>query len=201
MTLIAEKEQIIIAYSYDEDDKHLIGSFEYHWAVGTGLAAQSTHIAPPVFKLGQIPIYNETAKQWTIVEDHRLKMVYSTETKLKEYIDYIGPIKDGFTLLEPFDFATWNGNAWEDQRTSEEISAYERSLLKKLSKRQFSLYLYDHNIYDTVMTTIEQNPRFKIEYDIFSEMERLSPTAAEMSKVLGWSNAQMDAMWIEALTL
>ena len=55
MTLIAEQEQIIIAYSFDHADKHLIGSFEYHWAIGTGLAAHSTNLKPPAFKTGQIP--------------------------------------------------------------------------------------------------------------------------------------------------
>lgn len=99
------------------------------------------------------------------------------------------------------DYHVWNGSAWIDQRTQEEIAVYERSLLQKLSKRQFSLYLYDNDMYDQVMQAIEENPRFKIEYDTVSEIERLSPTVTEMSNLLGWTNEQVDEMWNKALVL
>ena len=99
------------------------------------------------------------------------------------------------------DYHIWNGSAWVDNRTVEEIAAYERSLLQKLSKRQFSLYLYDNDMYDQVMQAIEANPRFKIEYDTVSEIERLSPTVTEMSNLLGWTDEQVDEMWTYAMTL
>ena len=99
------------------------------------------------------------------------------------------------------DYHIWNGIEWVDNRTAEEIAVYKRSLLQKLSKRQFSLYLYDNDMYDQVMQAIEANPRFKIEYDTVSDIERLSPTVTEMSKLLNWTDEQVDAMWSEALTL
>lgn len=95
----------------------------------------------------------------------------------------------------------WNGSKWIDPRTLEEIAAYNRSLLPRLSKRQFALYLYDHNMYDQIMQAIEENPRFKIEYDSVSDIERLSPTVSEMTALLGWTDEQVDQMWSEALTL
>ena len=94
-----------------------------------------------------------------------------------------------------------DAKAWVDQRTPEQIAEYERSLLQKLSKRQFALYLYDNGMYDQVMQTIEANPRFKIEYDTVPDIERLSPTVIEMSNLLGWTDEQVDEMWQEALTL
>lgn len=106
-----------------------------------------------------------------------------------------------FSPPKPSQFETWNGTEWIDPRTQEEIAAYERSLLKKLSKRQFSLYLYDNDMYDQVMQTIEENPRFKIEYDTVSEIERLSPTVTEMSNLLDWTAEQVDEMWKQALKL
>lgn len=95
----------------------------------------------------------------------------------------------------------WNGSKWIDPRTLEEIAAYNRSSLPRLSKRQFALYLYDHNMYDQIMQAIEENPRFKIEYDSVSDIERLSPTVSEMTALLGWTDEQVDQMWSEALTL
>lgn len=83
----------------------------------------------------------------------------------------------------------------------EEVAAHNRSLLPKISKRQFALYLYDNNMYDQVMSAIESNLRFKVEYDSVSDIERLSPTVSEMTKLLGWTDEQVDEMWEQALTL
>lgn len=98
-------------------------------------------------------------------------------------------------------FHTWNGTKWVDERTDQEIAEYSRSLLPKLSKRQFSLYLFDSGLYDQIMAAINSNPRFKIEFDTVSDIERLSPTVSEMSKLLGWTDEQVDEMWGEALAL
>lgn len=81
------------------------------------------------------------------------------------------------------------------------LAQEKRSLLPKLSKRQFALYMYDHQMYDQVMQAIEANPRFKIEYDAVSDIERLSPTVSEMTALLGWTEDQVDQMWTEALNL
>lgn len=102
---------------------------------------------------------------------------------------------------KPSKFHEWNGTEWIDPRTPEEIAAYNRALLPKLSKRQFALYLYDNEMYDDVMQTINANPRFKIEYDSVSDIERLSPTVSDMSQLLGWTDEQIDQMWQEALLL
>lgn len=95
----------------------------------------------------------------------------------------------------------WNGSKWIDPRTLEEIAAYNRSLLPRLSKRQFALYLYDHGMYDQVMGAINANPRFKIEYDSVSDIERLSPMVSDITTLLGWTDEQVDQMWEQASTL
>lgn len=99
----------------------------------------------------------------------------------------------------PSQFHTWNGTTWVDNRTPEEITAYNRSLLPKLSKRQFSLYLFDNKMYDQVMGAINANPRFKIEFDTVADIERLSPTVSAMAALLEWSDEQVDQMWQKAL--
>ncbi|MEQ1150827.1 hypothetical protein [Acinetobacter johnsonii] len=95
----------------------------------------------------------------------------------------------------------WDGFNWIDSRTQAEIADYNRSQLSKLSKRQFALYLFDHDMYDQVMQAIEANPRFKIEYDTVSDIERLSPTVAYMTTLLDLTEEQVDAMWQQALML
>lgn len=108
-----------------------------------------------------------------------------------------------FSLSEqrPSSFHKWLDGAWVDNRTDTEITEYNRSILPKISKRQFSLYLFDNNKYDEVMTAINANPRFKIEFDTVADIERLSPTVSAMTALLGWTDQQVDTMWTEALEL
>ena len=89
----------------------------------------------------------------------------------------------------------------EKYLSDEEKTIIKRQQLPKLSKRQFSLYLYDNDLYDQVMLAINSNPRFKIEFDAVADIERLSPTVSAMTALLGWTDEQVDTMWIEALTL
>lgn len=89
----------------------------------------------------------------------------------------------------------------EKYMTERELKQVVRQRMSKLSKRQFALYLYDNDMYDQVMQAIEANPRFKIEYDSVSDIERLSPTVAEITALLGWTDEQVDQMWEEALIL
>lgn len=65
---------------------------------------------PPEFKNGYWPC--EKNGKWILIEDNREKTVYNIETKSAEKIDYLGKIKDGFTLLEPFEFCRWEGEKW-----------------------------------------------------------------------------------------
>ncbi|NEU34556.1 hypothetical protein GN156_28290, partial [bacterium LRH843] len=45
------------------------------------------------------------------------------------------------------------------------------------------------------------NPRFKIEYDSVSDIERLSPMVSDITTLLGWTDEQVDQMWEQASTL
>lgn len=197
--MFAEETKIVRLYSFDSLGIYC-GNFDYKWEVGTGLAANSTLVAPPDFQEGFVSVWSD--EEWQQKEDHREKTVYSTLDQSESKVDYIGPIKKGFTELKPNSiFEKWKVVEWVDDRTKEEIAAHDRSLLPKISKRQFALYIYDHQMYDQVMQAIEANPRFKIEYDSVSDIERLSPTVAEMTSLLGWTEDQVDQMWEQALTL
>ncbi|WP_085163742.1 tail fiber assembly protein [Gilliamella bombi] len=64
----------------------------------------------PEFKNGFYPC--EQNGEWVLVEDNREKTVYNTKTKESSTVDYLGKIRDGFTLLEPFEFCKWDGKKW-----------------------------------------------------------------------------------------
>ena len=76
----------------------------------------------PEFKEGFHPCEKDGG--WHLVEDHRDKIVYDIETKVSAKVDYLGSIKAGFTLLEPFQFSKWNGEKWvldEDEQNAFKI--------------------------------------------------------------------------------
>lgn len=208
MTIFSDKDQIITAYSYDQEDKHLIGSFEYHWSIGTGLAAQSTNIKPPASKAGLVQVFDENAQKWSQVEDHRLKTVFSIETKMESKVDYIGPIKEGFTLLEPVSqFQTWTGSEWLDQRTEDEKEAERLKQFTPLTRRQFKLTLLENELLETIESRIEliedpkQKSRIQIEYLESEKFERTSESVIYMVGMLDLTAEQVDQMWLHAMSL
>ena len=91
----------------------------------------------PEFKEGYHPC--EKNGIWLQVEDHRDEIVYDIETKASAKVDYLGEIREGFTLLEPFPFSKWNGKKWildEDEQKAFKI---------KQNKAQKNLLLNEAN--------------------------------------------------------
>lgn len=76
------------------------------------LSEQETLIKPLDVKEGFVVCFNETKQEWEYQEDNRNKTVYSTTTKEALIVDYLGTIKDGFTLLVPSEFDKWENNSW-----------------------------------------------------------------------------------------
>ncbi|QKG49972.1 tail fiber assembly protein [Proteus mirabilis] len=59
---------------------------------------------------------------WEIVDDYRGLIAYHTQTKQPVNIDFIGPLPDTLTLLQPnSEFDKWNGESWvTDERAIKE---------------------------------------------------------------------------------
>lgn len=122
----------------------------------------------------------------------------------EEVLKHETPKPTRWHTLWVWDKETETGH-WEDSRTAEEISEYNRSQMQKLTKRQFVLQLDSIRIneketmYDQVLLLLSNNRTAKIEYDTVADIERLSPTVLTMSQALNLTNEQVDDMWIEAL--
>ncbi|OCF95526.1 hypothetical protein A9G08_04555 [Gilliamella sp. wkB195] len=83
---------------------------------------------PPPEKHGFWPCFKNGA--WVLIENHRGKTSYNIETTESVEIDYVGPVRDGFTLLEPFEFCVWDKKtkSWvldEDQKNAAIIQKNE----------------------------------------------------------------------------
>ncbi|WP_419767236.1 hypothetical protein [Arcobacter sp.] len=72
----------------------------------------------------EVAIFDKNNNKWLAKKDYRNKTVYSTADKSISLVDYIGDIKEGFTLLTPKEFDKWDAqsNTWvEDTDLKEKM--------------------------------------------------------------------------------
>ena len=203
----ATEDRTVILYGYDRNTKEYTHMFDYYWVAGTGIAANSTLVQPPVQnREGFTKVFN--GESWDYVEDHRGKMIYALlNQKLVKIVNYIGAIEYGFTDIAPnSEYDTWNGTSWEDTRTPEQRVVDKAKVLPALTRRQFKLALLDDGLLEQVDLAISniQDPavkaRIQIEYAESTTFERLNPSVVAMCQMLGLTDAQINALWEHALT-
>ncbi|MBJ9954408.1 hypothetical protein I5735_15355 [Acinetobacter baumannii] len=203
----SEKDQVITAYSYDSEMIYC-GAFEYNWLKDTGLAANSTDIKPPKIPKSKIAIFDLSAQKWSIVNDYRNMTAYNIIDQSEVKIDYVGDVKDGFTLLKPNSiYETWLDNAWVDQRTEEKIISDEIAILPPLTRRQFRLALvqndFDLSYIEEKIKSIDdikQRQIIQIEWEDAQIFERTSTSLKVMADILELDDQKINDLWKQALT-
>ena len=207
--MFSEQDQTITLHSYLAETKEYFGSFEYFWAVGTGLAANSTQLQPLEAKQGFAVIYDEESATWSYIEDHRKTVVYSTSDKQRSEIDYLGAIKEGFTKIEPTSiFETWTGEVWADQRTDEEKEAERLKQFTPLTRYQFFRALLENgfksaDIEAQIQTTEDDYQRelVLLGWQSATNFVRTDESVLLMQNMLDWTDEQVEQMWTYAMTL
>ena len=193
--MFSEKTTIVTLHSYDELGRYSC-SFEYLWVVGTGIASSSTLEKPLKEKGGSVSVWN--GSKWEYKENHLGKTIYSTETKESKTVDYVGEIQQGWTLLEPIQFGVWNGSEWVDNRTPEQITEYNRSLMPTLSPIEFDIKLNNAGLYDAVQELIKDKFELRIAYNRATFFSRTDPFIDQARIALNLTDEQVDEMWQEA---
>lgn len=204
----SEKDQVVTVYSYDSD-MIFCGSFEYKWLKDTGLAANSTDIKPPKIPKSKIAVFDLSAQKWSIVNDFRNMTAYNIIDQSEVKIDYVGDVKEGFTLLKPNSvYETWSDNAWVDQRTEEKIISDEIALLPPLTRRQFRLALvqndFDLSYVEEKIKSIDdkkQQQIIQIEWEDAQTFERTSTSLKVMADILDLDDQKINELWQYAMTL
>ena len=118
--------------------------------------------------------------------------------KIHNLTDYI-IVDDSLLPIEQIE--SWVLTNGEIKVNPHKLIEFNRLNLQQLTKRQFSLYLYDIGKYEQVMDALNANPRFKIEFETVSIIERNSPTVTAMGQILEWDDLTIDEKWNEALKL
>ena len=118
--------------------------------------------------------------------------------KIHNLTDYI-IVDDSLLPIEPIE--SWVLTNGEIKVNPHKLIEFNRLNLQQLTKRQFSLYLYDIGKYEQVMDALNANPRFKIQFETVSIIERNSPTVTAMGQILEWDDLTIDEKWREASKL
>ncbi|VVT52688.1 Phage tail fiber protein [Kosakonia radicincitans] len=107
----ATTEGSITVYNYSAQTGEYKGTNDEYLAIGIGLPAYSTDIAPGAAGDGYVMVFS--GQEWNRQEDHRGETVYSTTDRSASTIDYIGAVKEGFTSAAPTSaYDVWDGSAW-----------------------------------------------------------------------------------------
>ena len=191
--MFAKETKEVTLYAYN-DKGVFSGEFQYLWVIGTGIAANSTIEKPLKDKDGFVSVWD--GSQWEYKENHLGKTIYNTETKESKTVDCAGEIEQGWTLLKPIEFGEWNGTAWVDNRTPEQIAEYNRSLMPQLSPIEFDNKLVDAGLYDQVQSLIQSDIKLKIAYTRATFFSRTDQFIDQARIALGLTDDQVDSMWV-----
>ena len=101
----------IRAYYFDHINGEYTGWSDEFINIGVSMPGCSTDIAPGEEIAGFAQVF--TGQLWEVQEDHREKTVYSTSDRKSSVVDYIGPVREGFTLVAPLtQFDKWVDGKW-----------------------------------------------------------------------------------------
>jgi hypothetical protein len=93
------------------------------------IPANATTTQPPASGAGEVAVFNETTKSWSVIEDHRGDIIWKTSDMGRGVMLDLGPIPDGWTTLQPQDaFQVWDGTKWvQDVAKLETYARTERT--------------------------------------------------------------------------
>ncbi|ENP6200873.1 tail fiber assembly protein [Escherichia coli] len=119
-------------YYYDPLTGEYKGWSDEFINVGVSLPGCSTELEPQGNVKGKVSVF--AGNEWILKEDHRGETEFSTSDGHSITVNYIGPIREGFTLEAPASpFDKWEEGKWvasdEAQHAFEVVSAESRQQL------------------------------------------------------------------------
>ncbi|HDI5842331.1 TPA: tail fiber assembly protein [Escherichia coli] len=110
---MSAEAQTIRVFNYLDGTNEFIGESDAYIPPHTGLPANSTDIAPPDIPAGFAAVFNADEMKWHLMEDHRGKTVYSTETGVAVTVSELRSLPENVTSVSPDgEYQRWNGSQW-----------------------------------------------------------------------------------------
>lgn len=108
---LATEQGEIRCYYYDAETFEYMGWSDEYINIGVSMPGDSTDINPVDEVAGKVAVFQSGG--WVLNEDHRGETVYSTADASASTVDYIGPVKDGYTSVAPSGpYQKWDGKKW-----------------------------------------------------------------------------------------
>ncbi|EOH9010017.1 tail fiber assembly protein [Citrobacter freundii] len=113
----------ITIYNLSSVTNEFIGKGDGYIPANTGLPAYSTDIAPPAEKDGFVAVFDFESGKWSLVEDHRGKVVYDIYTGESITINQLGKLPDEVVSVAPEGhFVKWDGEKWVHDTDAEKTA-------------------------------------------------------------------------------
>lgn len=126
----------IRVFYFDQGTGEYTGWSDEFINIGVSMPGNSTSVDPGEEISGEVAIFN--GKEWERKEDHRGETVYSITDGSTTAVDYIGEIKEGFTVTAPAtQYDMWNGKKWvtdKDAKHAADVAATEQQKAELLSE-------------------------------------------------------------------
>lgn len=104
---------------------------------GTDIPAKSTTIAPPSRAGRRVPVFNESAQRWSLINDNRGRAVFDVVTGDRIEIKALGDLPPNVTETEPEEGDEWNGTRWvKNLTTLREIARRQIARASEQAKRR-----------------------------------------------------------------
>ncbi|WON76299.1 tail fiber assembly protein [Serratia sp. UGAL515B_01] len=133
---IATTSGVLTVFNYDGKTGEYLDSCEEYLSEGVGLPANSCIEAPPKTSTGYIA--RRVGDVWDVVEDHRGKTLYSTETGQSVTISELGALPVNSTELVPnTPYDKWDGKEW----VTDEIAQHDADIATATQQRAELLVL------------------------------------------------------------
>ncbi len=131
---MTDSNRVITIYNLSSSTNEFIGQGDGYIPANTGLPAFSTDIAPPSAPEGFIAVFNSDSNKWSLVEDHRGKVVYSIHTGEATTINQLGALPDDVVSIAPEGhFAKWDGEKWVHDTDAEKTAQITQATQQKES--------------------------------------------------------------------
>ncbi|MEG6445522.1 tail fiber assembly protein [Enterobacter roggenkampii] len=135
---LAKEAGEIRCYYYDAVTFEYMGWSDEYINIGVSMPGDSTDIDPGDEVAGKVAVFQNVG--WVLNEDHRGETVYSTADATPSTVDYIGPVKDGYTSVAPSGpYQKWDGKKWvtdTDAQHAADVKAADKQKIALLVEAQ-----------------------------------------------------------------
>ncbi|EEU9510543.1 tail fiber assembly protein [Escherichia coli] len=185
---MSAEAQTIRVFNYLDGTNEFIGESDAYIPPHTGLPANSTDIAPPDIPAGFAAVFNADEMKWHLMEDHRGKTVYSTETGVAVTVSELGSLPENVTSVSPDgEYQRWNGSQWVTDEEARRNALINQAAEKKagLLKQMGEQIAVLQDAVDFGEATPEEQERLTALRKLRIKLNRIQP---ENAPDIDWSD-------------